>query len=76
MAFCKDCGLNYKNFGIDTTLTKEQWAMIHPEIDGILCANCIVKRASYLKGIIVARMHLEIVETEEKYERSISRIRT
>lgn len=65
MIFCKDCKLDYEKFGIDTTLTNSQWLMIHPEGEGgILCANCIVKRASYLKGIIAARLYLEIVDTE------------
>lgn len=61
MANCRDCGLAYQEFGIDTTLPDEQWLMCHPEGEGgLLCANCIVKRASYLPGIIAARMILEI----------------
>lgn len=37
--------------------------MIHPEgQEGILCANCMVKRASRLPGIIAARMVLEIIK--------------
>lgn len=59
MSKCEDCGLLYQEFGIDTTLSNAQWLAVHPEgIDGILCANCIVKRASYLPGIIAARMVL------------------
>ena len=59
---CKDCELPYQEFGIDTTLPDEQWLMIHPEgFGGLLCANCIVNRASHLPGIIAARMRLEII---------------
>lgn len=58
---CEDCELQYLKFGIDTTLSNDQWLMIHPEgQEGILCANCMVKRASRLPGIIAARMVLEI----------------
>lgn len=57
---CEDCGLSYQEFGVDTTLPNVQWLAIHPEsAEGILCANCIVKRASYLSGIIAARMVLD-----------------
>jgi len=60
-ANCKDCGLLYQEFGIDTTLPDNQWLTIHPEgRGGLLCANCIVKRASRLPGIIATRMVLEI----------------
>ena len=63
IANCKDCELPYQEFGIDTTLPDDQWLMIHPEgFGGLLCANCIVNRASRLSGIIAARMRLEIVE--------------
>lgn len=59
---CGDCGLPYDEFGIDTTLSNNQWAIIHPEgRGGLLCANCMVKRASHLPGIIAARMVLEVV---------------
>ncbi len=61
LPICKDCGLPYQEFGLDTTLPDEQWLMIHPEgLGGLLCANCIVNRASHLSGIIAARMILEI----------------
>lgn len=59
IADCEDCGLEYKNFGLDTVLTNEQWLMIHPEsTEGILCANCIVKRASCFRKVICAEMVL------------------
>lgn len=60
-AGCIDCGLLYDEFPIDTTLPDNQWLMIHPEgRGGLLCANCIVKRASRLLGIIAVRMIFEI----------------
>lgn len=62
VATCKDCGLPYESFGLDTTLSDEQWIMIHPQGEGgLLCANCIINRASHLPGIIAARMALEIL---------------
>lgn len=58
---CKDCDLPYQKFGIDTNLPDNQWLAIHPEgRGGLLCANCIAKRASRLPGIISAWMILEI----------------
>ena len=56
---CIDCDLPYEDFPLDTTLPDEQWAMIAKQED-LLCANCIVKRASLLKGIIVVRAYLAI----------------
>lgn len=50
---CKDCGLPYGGDDwIDTVLPPEQWLLIAPE-NGILCANCIVKRASKLYPYVV-----------------------
>lgn len=50
---CLDCNLPYRDFGLDTVLPDDQWAQLiaplHRE-GGILCASCIVKRASRLKG--------------------------
>jgi hypothetical protein len=43
----------------DTVLPTEQWLMIHPEGEGgILCANCIVKRASKLPGAIILKARI------------------
>jgi len=57
---CRDCSREYPFDDLDTVLSNEQWAMIHSEGPyGLLCANCIVKRASVLPGIIAARMYLE-----------------
>lgn len=59
-AKCIDCGLTYEEFGLDMTLPNEQWLMIHPDEDGILCANCIVKRAGKLEGSIAVRAKIDI----------------
>ncbi len=60
-AICEDCKMPYQEFGIDTDLPVSQWLLIHPEgTGGLLCANCMVRRASRLPGIIVARMVLEV----------------
>ena len=56
---CYDCGMDYGGADwIDTVLPNEQWKTIFPEENGILCANCIVKRASKLDGIIITKMIL------------------
>ncbi len=66
MAACIDCGLPYSEFGLDTTLPDEQWLAIHPEgLHGILCANCIVRRAAEIEGVIAIRAEIEIVDGKE-----------
>lgn len=58
---CLDCGLPYEEFGLDTTLPNGQWLLIHPEgHDGLLCANCIVKRAAKIPQVIAVRAVLDI----------------
>lgn len=54
-ATCLDCGELYSNMGIDITFSDEQWKMIFPEENGLLCASCIVKRAGRLKKAIAIR---------------------
>jgi hypothetical protein len=46
---CQDCGILYSDMGLDLVLPDQQWKIICPE-GGILCANCICKRASKLGG--------------------------
>jgi Zn finger protein HypA/HybF involved in hydrogenase expression len=57
MLKCEDCGLPYTEFALDTTIPNSEWDAI--DGNGVLCANCIVKRASLLPGIIAARMTFE-----------------
>jgi hypothetical protein len=47
---CLDCQMLYREFGLDTVLPDEQWRAIHDSEGGVLCAACIVKRASKLNG--------------------------
>jgi hypothetical protein len=55
---CKDCGMSYGgDEWIDTVISNDQWKLIFPELDGILCANCIIKRAAKL-GFTFAKMKL------------------
>lgn len=59
---CKDCKKPYDDFGLDTVLPLLQWNEIAVEgTEIMLCANCIVKRASKFDKVIVAHMILEIV---------------
>ena len=57
---CDDCGKPYEEFGLDTTLSNNQWHEITVDGVSLLCANCIVKRAAYLPGAIAARLVIEI----------------
>ena len=41
---CNDCGILYRELGNDLVLPDQQWNAICPE-GGVLCANCICKRA-------------------------------
>ncbi len=58
---CIDCGMSYLDFPMDVVLPHDQWALISGRDDGggILCANCIVKRAAKLQRFTVARLTLE-----------------
>jgi len=60
---CEDCSKPYSDFGLDTTLPNDQWLAIYPDgFHGLLCANCIIERASYLDKIIAVRMNLEFTQ--------------
>lgn len=58
---CMDCRLLYEDFPLDMTLSDEQWNMIHDSPGGVLCASCIVKRASKLRGAVAVRAHIELL---------------
>ncbi len=49
---CRDCGIPYSELGLDMVLPDQQWRHMVPE-DGILCPNCICKRAAKFKGTVV-----------------------
>lgn len=63
-AECIDCGKRYNNFKLDVTLPDEQWLLICPDRGGILCANCIVERASKLPNVITIRAQLDLATIE------------
>jgi hypothetical protein len=56
---CLDCHLPYTDFPLDLTLPDEQWLLIHPDGGGVLCANCIVRRASQLPNVVAVRAYIE-----------------
>lgn len=47
-ASCFDCGLPYDDMGVDLVLPDQQWKVLFPEESGLLCANCICRRAQRL----------------------------
>lgn len=56
---CMDCSVPYADFPLDTTLSDDQWKMIHRPEGGVLCASCIVRRASRLPGVVAVRAVFE-----------------
>lgn len=61
---CLDCDLPEGDggFQLDMVLTREQWLLIHPDDGGVLCANCIVKRAAELPGVINVSARITFAE--------------
>jgi hypothetical protein len=55
---CLDCDRLYDNFCLDVVLSKEQWKIIHPDEQGVLCAQCIINRAGKI-GAIAAIMTID-----------------
>lgn len=68
-AKCKDCGMPYNQSPLNTTIPDEQWELINPGscYSGILCANCMVKRASKLLDVVAARMVFETKEIPDEF---------
>lgn len=63
-AKCDDCGMPYGGEDwVDTLVPHSQWKIISPE-NGILCANCIVKRASKLTNIRALKTELVFIDDE------------
>ena len=54
-----DCGKPYDDFPMDSTLPHNQWLMIHDNFGGLLCAGCMVKRASSLPDVVAMRMRID-----------------
>lgn len=55
-----DCGLPYKKFGMDLVMPRAQWLEINPKDGGLLCANCMMKRASKIHGATCIHAIIEI----------------
>lgn len=76
---CRDCGMLYGGEDwLDTVLPDTQWHALAPE-GGVLCANCIVKRASRLPyaivlwtRIIFADEHAEFASFKNAPQRPVS----
>lgn len=50
---CPDCGQEYADImALDLALPRSQWLSINPDEGGVLCANCILRRASKLPHVI------------------------
>lgn len=49
---CQDCGTPHAELGVDLVLPDQQWHHIAPDA-GILCPNCICKRAAKHGGTSV-----------------------
>lgn len=62
-AACFDCGIPYP-FGLDLVLPDQQWKHLFPEKDGngLLCPNCICKRAHELKGSTVVLAWIDRID--------------
>ena len=62
---CLDCGMPYGGQDwLDLVLPRWQWLEIHPADGGVLCANCIVKRASKIPGAVSIHATIGISATE------------
>lgn len=61
---CMDCKMPYSKFPLDMLFPRGQWLAINPKDGGLLCANCMVKRASKLKGAVVVHAVVEIINKD------------
>lgn len=53
MVKCLDCNKDYDSeMSLDLVIPRDQWLLIHPDDGGVLCANCLISRASKLKNVI------------------------
>lgn len=69
-AKCIDCGIPYRKLGLDLVLPDQQWKVLCPE-GGILCANCICKRAKKLKGSTCIQAWIDNLDYSIKYKHNI-----
>lgn len=65
---CHDCGMPYTEMGMDVVLPNYQWnGLVKPDDRGIiLCANCIVSRASKMPGVSPS-IRLDLCDSARKW---------
>lgn len=61
---CLDCDIPYSEFPMDVVLPRGQWLLINPADSGVLCANCIVARASKILKATVCHLIIEVRPNE------------
>jgi len=61
-AECDDCKTDYEDLGLDIVFPASQWNMIKPDGYGILCGNCIAKRAAELPQAIAIRARIDFLD--------------
>lgn len=66
---CMDCGIPYSEMGLDLVLPDQQWRVLVPE-GGIVCANCICKRAERIGGTVVLAWIDNVNYDEHKVRRT------
>lgn len=69
---CLDCKTEYGKMGLDFVLPDQQWKIICPE-GGILCANCICKRAYKLKESTVVMAWIDRLDYSKPYKNETNR---
>jgi hypothetical protein len=58
---CMDCKMPYSKFPFDLLFPRAQWLLINPQDVGLLCANCMLKRArKKIKGATVVHAVVEV----------------
>ncbi len=65
---CRDCEVPYESLGLDLVLPDQQWRVLCPE-GGVLCANCICKRAEKLSGSTVIQAWIDDMDYSKPYRK-------
>jgi hypothetical protein len=67
-----DCGMPYAHFPMDVVVPDDQWTQITGRTDGggVLCVACIVRRASKLPGIRVAKLTFGVTYESRRARRA------
>ena len=63
---CMDCEKPYKDFTMDMLFPRGQWLLINPDEQGLLCAQCMVARASKVPGAVVIHAVIEFVPKQPR----------